>query len=142
MVLVDSSVWIEAARQTGDLSFKVGLEALLEEYEATLCSPVLLEVLGGARREDRRRLEMALNVLPFVPVTESTWNLAREHAWRYRDMGLVIPWNDILVGTLSLEHGCRVYARDRHFDQMAGVLGLRLYQAGYGGAYAADPPPP
>ncbi|MBC8040902.1 MAG: VapC toxin family PIN domain ribonuclease, partial [Opitutaceae bacterium] len=57
MVLVDSSVWIEAARRQGDLATKVALRALLDEYEAAWCSPVKLEVLGGARREERRALE-------------------------------------------------------------------------------------
>lgn len=50
MALVDSSVWIEAARRQGDLATKVALRALLDECEAALCSPVKLEVLGGARR--------------------------------------------------------------------------------------------
>ena len=56
MVLVDSSVWIEAARRQGDLGCKVALESLLEEYEAAWCSPVRLEVMGGARKEERRGL--------------------------------------------------------------------------------------
>ena len=57
MILVDSSIWIEAARRQGDLACKVALEAILEEYEAALCSPVKLEVLGGARKEERGRLQ-------------------------------------------------------------------------------------
>lgn len=138
MVLVDSSVWIEAARREGDLSCKVGLESLLEEYEATLCSPVRLEVLGGARREERRRLEGGFAVLPYVAPSDRTWRQAVLLAWKLRDAGVGVPWNDILVATLSIEHGCRVYARDRHFDLMGQHLGLRLYAPGYGGAFAPD----
>lgn len=58
MVLVDSSVWTEAARRRGDLATKMALRVLLDEYEAAWCSPVKLEVMGGARREERRALGM------------------------------------------------------------------------------------
>ena len=138
MVLVDSSVWIEAARRQGDLACKVALESLLEEYEAALCSPVRLEVLGGARKEERSRLAAGFAVIPYVPVTEPTWNLALENAWRLRDAGLQAPWNDVLIASVSIEHGCRVYARDKHFDLMAQTIGIRPYQPGYGGSFAPD----
>jgi predicted nucleic acid-binding protein len=139
MVLVDSSVWIEAARRQGDLACKVALEALLEEYEAALCSPVRLEVLGGARKEERRALAAGFAVIPYVQTTETTWNLALENGWRLRDAGVQAPWNDLLIASSSIEHGCRVYARDKHFDLMQRVLGIRLYEAGYGGSFAPEP---
>ena len=56
MVLVDSSVWIEAVRPQGDLATKVALEALLEVDGALVSGPILLEVLGGCRPADRKRL--------------------------------------------------------------------------------------
>ena len=139
MVLVDSSVWIEAARRQGDLACKVALEGLLEEYEATLCSPVRLEVLGGARKEERKALAAGFAILPYVTVTESTWNLALQNVWRLRDSGLQAPWNDVLVATVSMEHACRVYAQDKLFEAMAGLIGIRLYQPGYGGSFAPEP---
>jgi predicted nucleic acid-binding protein len=135
MVLVDSSVWIEAARRTGDLAVKVGLEGLLEEYEAAICPPVRLEVLGGARQEDRPRLNRALGILPSVPFTGSTWDNAVKHAWSLRDQGVVVPWNDLLIATLALERECRLYAKDRHFETMQPILGLALYAPGYGGSF-------
>lgn len=138
MVLVDSSIWIEAARRQGDLSCKVALETLLEEYEAALCSPVRLEVLGGARKEERSRLMADFAVIPYWPIEEDVWELALRNAWNLRDGGHTIPWNDILVASLALQKGCRVFARDQHFEVMNKVLGLRLYSAGPGGSYAPD----
>jgi predicted nucleic acid-binding protein len=52
-----------------------------------------------------------------------------------RGRGLTIPWSDVLVATLALTAGIRVYAHDRHFNLMAPVLGLDLYEPGYGGRY-------
>jgi predicted nucleic acid-binding protein len=136
VVVVDSSVWIEAARREGDLACKVALEALLEEYEATLSSPVRLEVLGGARRADRERLEGYFAVLPYHAIEERDWRAAERNSWALRDAGQAVPWNDILVASLALRLACRVYARDRHFDEMKTVLGLELYEPGPGGRFA------
>ena len=138
MVLVDSSVWIEAARRQGDLGCKVALEALLEEYEAAWCSPVKLEVLGGARREERTRLMAGFAVIPYCPIDEQIWELALRNVWKLRDAGHTVPWNDVLIASLSIHKICRVFARDRHFEVMKEVLGLRLYNPGYGGSYLAD----
>ncbi|MCP5524660.1 MAG: PIN domain-containing protein [Verrucomicrobiales bacterium] len=138
MVLVDSSIWIEAARRNGDIAVKVALEGLLEEYEATLCPPVRLEVLGGARAPERRLLSHAFSVLPWVEVTPDTWRRAVDHCWRLHDGGLSVPWNDLLIASVAVERGCRIYARDHHFDLMKPVLGLALYEPGYGGAFAPE----
>ncbi|HOB97278.1 MAG TPA: hypothetical protein PKM43_00870 [Verrucomicrobiota bacterium] len=44
----------------------------------------------------------------------------------------------ILVATVSVSRGWRVYARDRHFDAMRDVLGLRLYEPDHGGKYRRE----
>lgn len=138
MVLVDSSVWIEAIRRTGRLDVKVALEGLLEEYEAVWCGPVKLEVMGGARVEDRKRLEVWFACIPYRAMTEAIWDLAKERYWRLRDQGKTLPWSDVLIGTLAFSWGCRVYSVDGHFEIMRELLGLRAYQPGYGGKFAPD----
>ena len=138
MVLVDTSVWIEASRRTGDLAYKVGLENLLEEYEACWCSPVKLEFMGGARKEDRRRLEFYFECIPYCSVEEHHWEAAQRNAWTLRDKGHSLPSNDILIATLAIDLDYRVCAKDQHFQIMAQQLGLRLYAPGYGGRYEPD----
>lgn len=138
MVLVDSSVWIEATRRAGDIATKVGLEGLLEEYEAASCGLVLLEVLGGARKQDRERLEGFFQCIPYLPADDGLWERARRLAWRLRDAGQTIPWTDIVIASLALTQGCRVYARDGHFDAMRQVIGLRLYEPDYGGKFRPE----
>ncbi len=135
MVLVDSSIWIEASRRQGDLGAKVALEALLEEYEAATTSPVLLEVLGGARKEERSRMQEYFEVIPHVPVDAKDWENAIALAWRLRDKGHSLPWNDVLIASIALRRDLRVYAQDKHFELMGQVAGVRLYRPGYGGSY-------
>jgi hypothetical protein len=136
MVLVDSSVWIEALRRDGRLDVKLALENLLEEYEASWCGPVKLEVLGGARQQDRKALEEQFSCIPYYPMTDAAWDSAKNLAWRLRDNGLTAPWNDILIATLSRKAECRIYSIDKHFNLMyeAGA-GIVLYEPGYGGKY-------
>jgi predicted nucleic acid-binding protein len=136
MVIVDSSIWIEAARRTGDIGAKVALECLLGEYEAVLCAPVRLEVLGGARKEERQELDLGFQSIPFLQVLDKDWQAAVKNAWTLRDRGHSVPWNDILIATLAVRSGFRVFARDKHFEAMAPVLGFTLYEPGYGGSYA------
>ena len=136
MVLVDSSVWIEALRRDGNVHVKLALEALLEEYEAAWCGPVKLEVLGGARVQDRKALEEQFSCIPYFPMTDDAWDSAKEVAWRLRDKGCTAPWNDVLIATLSRKAECRVYAVDKHFDLMQrNGAGIVLYEPGYNGKY-------
>jgi hypothetical protein len=136
MVLVDSSVWIEALRRDGNVQVKLALEALLEEYEATWCGPVKLEVLGGARPQERKALEEHFSCIPYFPMTDAAWDSAKELAWRLRDKGCNTPWNDVLIATLSRKAECRVYAVDKHFDLMQrSGAGIVLYEPGYNGKY-------
>ena len=136
MVLVDSSVWIEALRRDGRLDVKLALESLLEEYEAAWCGPVKLEVLGGARAREREKLETQFSCIPYFPMKDTAWESAKNLAWRLRDRGCATPWNDVLIAALSVEAGCRIYAVDKHFELMReSGAGIRLYQPGYGGKY-------
>jgi predicted nucleic acid-binding protein len=138
MVLVDSSVWIEAARRDGSLEHKVGLEGLLDAAEAMFCGPTKLEVLGGARAQERKRMSSYFDCIPYRTVEDSAWEFAKECAWRLRDKGHSLPSMDILIGSLSLQWACRVYAKDQHFEIMGDVLGIRLYTPGSGGKFQPD----
>lgn len=136
MVLVDSSVWIEALRREGDLRVKLALENLLEEYEAAFCGPVKLEILGGARPHEREQLEAHFNCIPYLPMTDDAWDWAKHLSWRLRDRGCVTPWNDVLIAALARNAICRIYAVDKHFEMIRDSGGgIVLYEPGYGGAY-------
>ncbi len=135
MVLVDSSVWIESLRRKGRLEVKLAIEGLLEEYEAMWCSPVRIEVLGGARREERRALGEYFAVIPYRACTEKDWDRAVSLAWQLRDRGLTVPWLDVVIATLALQDGQRLYALDAHFESIAEIAGLQLYRPGYGGGF-------
>ena len=135
MVLVDSSAWIEALRRNGDIRVKLAIEGLLDAYEAQWCSPVRLEVIGGARIEERARLGAHFSVIPYRPCREDDWERAVALAWRLRGKGLTVPWLDVLIAAIAIHDGVRLYAVDRHFEEIARHSGLLLYRPGYGGSF-------
>ncbi len=138
MVLVDSSAWIEGLRRKGSLEVSLALEALLEAYEAQWCSPVRLEVLGGARKEERARLGRHFSIIPYRPAREDDFERATALAWRLRDGGLTVPWLDILIAAIAIHDNVRLYTLDAHFEMIASKTVLRLYRPGYGGAFAPE----
>jgi predicted nucleic acid-binding protein len=135
MVLVDSCIWIEAAKRQGDLLVKLALEALLTEGVAAFCGPVKLEVLGAVRQERRDSFSRRMNIVPYIPMPETLWDEAVRLSWRLRDTGLTVPWNDILIANLGLSRELRVYSIDGHFQKISTATGLVLYQPGYGGKF-------
>lgn len=135
MVMVDSSVWIEALRKKGDLHAKLALEKLLDAYEAGMCTPIRLEVLGGVRKEERKRIGHYLSIIPYRSVSEKDWEHAITVAWTARNNGLSLPWMDVLIASVCLQENYRLYTLDRHFYKLAEFLPLALYQPGYGGNY-------
>jgi len=138
MVLVDTSAWVAFFRRDGPLETKLAVNALLDEYEATLCGPVEMEFLGGAAPRERPRIQAWFDILPYLPNDQKLWRKAATAYADLRSSGFTIPWNDVLVATLALESGHRVYATDRHFENMANVLPLRLYRPGYNGGFTPD----
>jgi predicted nucleic acid-binding protein len=138
MVLVDTSVWIEMHRRDGRDDVKLALQGLLDAYEATICGPVEMEFLGGARPHERERLQAWCNVLPYLRNHQTLWRKAAVNFALLRAKGIHTPWNDVLIATLSQEAQCRIYACDQHFELMAPVLNLFLYKPGYLGMYVDE----
>lgn len=138
MVIVDTSAWIEFFRRDGELKTKLALKSLLDEYEATLCGPVEMEFLGGARPAERPKLQAWFDIVPYLSNDQKLWRQAATHYGALRAEGLTVPWNDVLIATIAMESGHRVYSVDKHFDAMAAILPLRLYVPGYNGGFARE----
>lgn len=138
MVIVDTSAWIEFFRREGDLQVKLAVKALLDEYEATLCGPVEMEFLGGARPRERERIKKWFDIVPYLPNDQKLWRKVADTYAKLRAGGLTAPWNDVIIATLTLEQGCRVYSVDKHFTAMPDHIPIRLYEPGYNGGYAPE----
>jgi len=135
MVLVDSSVWIELFKKKGDLFTSIAVENIVEEMQACFCGIVKLEVLGGARENEKATISNLFSLVPYIQQPEATWNETVSFQWKVRKCGLNIPWSDAVIATLANKHGHRIYARDKHFTALADLGLIALYTPGYGGSY-------
>lgn len=135
MVLVDSCCWIEATRKQGSIEVKAAVRGLLKEFQALLCAPVELEVLGGARASERVRMQSYFDILPYCTSDHKIWQKSKETAWKLKDKGITMPWNDIIIATVACQYNYRIYSIDKHFPIMAKALNFHLYTPGYGGRY-------
>ncbi|MES2996198.1 MAG: PIN domain-containing protein [Verrucomicrobiota bacterium] len=139
MVIVDTSAMVEFFREKGDAYVKLAVRALFLKYEATLCGPVEMEFLGGARLNEIGHIRSWFNILPYIRNDQKLWRKAAGNFAKLKSDGITAPWNDVLIATIAMESECRVYAVDKHFDSMAGIFTeLRLYSPGYGGMYNPD----
>lgn len=138
MVLVDTSAWIEFHRKDGKPEVKMAMVGLLSVMEATICGPVEMEFLGGARPEERSRIQAEWALIPYLRNDQKIWRKAGDNFSKLRKSGLNVPWNDVLIATLTIEADCRIYSVDKHFEAMAPLLGFSLYQPGYNGIFRPE----
>ncbi len=135
MVLVDSSVWIELFRRDGDLAVSLAVENLVAEFAAVLCGPVKMEVLGGARPHEEKRIRALFDLVPYLPESEKLWDQTAQFYQRLRNAGLTVPWVDAMIVGIAARRGCLVYAKDRHFVEMERLGFVKLYVPGPGGRF-------
>jgi hypothetical protein len=138
MVIIDTSAWVEFFRRDGDPHVKLAVKGLLEVFEGALCGPVEMEFIGGARVNEMERIRAWFDLVPYVRNDLKIWREAAVNFSKLKAEGHTIPWNDILIATIVKSNSLRVYAKDKHFETMAEVLGVMIYQPGYNGMYNAE----
>ena len=125
MVLVDTSIWIEVFRRPTRLR----LDAVVDFDDIVTCLPVLQEVLQGFA--DERAFTVARDAMHALPIVEAPLETTvfDEAVALYRSArraGLTVRSGvDCLIAACALRHGLVVLHRDRDYDALAQVSGLR-----------------
>lgn len=126
MILVDSSIWVEGLRRSGDPRVKLRLSNLLDDGVVLTCPPVRLEILGAAKKQERRTLDGYFKDIPSLEASEEIWSSAILLSRSLRDRRYAIPWNDILISATAVHYDVPVYSKDNHFRQIQRVIQLKL----------------
>ena len=122
MIVVDTSVWIDAHRRPSGATATT-LKALLDADEVALALPVRLELMAGVSRRDRAALARALSGLPVIRPSDETWNLIERWVSIAADRGQRFGQSDWLIAALTHEIGGLVWSLDEDF---AGLERLKL----------------
>jgi tRNA(fMet)-specific endonuclease VapC len=130
-VILDSSVLIEAERQRLDVSrFLKNIAAKIGEREAALYAISVAELAYGIARAntpERQQVRRAFlddlkATLPVYPITAETGELVGKINAERSQNGIMIPFDDLLIGTCALALGYAVATRNvRHFQKIPGL---------------------
>ena len=119
-VLVDSSLWVQQLRKSGDAPKRDRVNALLESGEAAWCPPVRLELWRGVTSDvERKTLRRYEALLPSYEIRPEVWDRAIQLAARARSAGLTVPLADLLIYACARLNGLDVAHDDSHFDELA-----------------------
>lgn len=127
MIVVDTSVWVEAFRNPAAPAAVV-LRSLIDADQAWVALPVRLELSAGLRRDLRPVVRRALSALPVVVPTEQTWQTVERWVDIAADAGQRFAIIDLLIAALADELAGLVWSLDRDFERMAELGFARLYQ--------------
>lgn len=126
MILVDSSCWVEALRPNGDQVVRDTVDAWLTEGRVAICAPVFAEVLRGIRKPDVRKVRRTLESLHYLETLDQDWREVIRCARALSDRAQHVPLVDLAVALVTYRNGAELAHCDRHFDQIAKVVPVRL----------------
>ena len=126
MIVVDTSVWVSALRDSSGRPART-LAQLLDADQVALPVPVRTELLAGASRRDRPPLRRALSALPLVYPADDIWKTIDRWAERAAYAGQRFSLGDLLIGALTAEVGALVWSLDDDFARMEKLKLIERY---------------
>jgi predicted nucleic acid-binding protein len=119
-ILADTSVWIEFFRPKSEAGNK--LEELIAGNSVWTSGVVLYELTQGVKSESEKKYILDIfSSLQYVEMTAALWQKAGDLSASLKGKGIKLPFSDILIGTVAIEHDLSVFTLDKHFERMPGV---------------------
>lgn len=132
MILADTSAWVEYDRATGSPADLRLTNLIADEGPLAVTDPVVMEVLAGARTDQReadlRRLLLRFDLLRFDAAAD--FHGAARIYRRCRRAG-VTPRGliDCMIASVTLRTDAVLLAHDVDMDRVAEVIGMEMDDA-------------
>jgi predicted nucleic acid-binding protein len=124
VILIDTSIWVEADRHPSSVDGRE-LRDLIDRDEVATTDIVVAEVLQGAPTDQKfRELARRLEGAHFFHASRGTWSAAARLSFELRRQGQATGLSDLLVASVALENDLPIYAIDTDFQR---VPQLKLY---------------
>ena len=129
MILADSSAWVEFDRATGSPVDRRMIALIASAGPLAVTEPVLMEVLAGARNDQRevdlRRLLVRCELLAFDVAAD--FEAAAKIYRQCRNVG-VTPRGivDCMIAAVARRRGATLLASDVSLDRVACVVGIGM----------------
>ena len=121
-ILPDTCAWIDFFRgRPTPLAETLG-ESLLR-VEVFTCGAVLYELLQGIKNPgEEEQVKNGLQALSYLEMTRDLWSSSAQLSSQLRASGHTLPFSDIMIAAIALNHGCAVLTIDRHFEVIPGLI--------------------
>jgi predicted nucleic acid-binding protein len=132
VILADTSAWVEFDRATGSRVDQRLTDLIRADGPLAVTEPVIMEVVAGARTDDReadlRRLLLRFTLLDFDSVAD--FDAAANIYRRCRRAG-VTPRGmvDCMITSVALRHRATLLAADVDLSRVATIVGIDLDDA-------------
>jgi predicted nucleic acid-binding protein len=132
VILVDTSAWVEYDRASGSAVDERLAELIAGDDGVAVTEPVIMEVVAGARSDERerdlRRLLLRFDLLRFDSAVDFDAAARIYRACRQEGVtprGLI----DCMIASVAHRHGVALLTRDADVNRIADVVGIELDQA-------------
>ena len=123
-VLIDTNIYSLAMR--GDPEIVRTLQAMPHIGFSVISAGELLSGFKGGSREADNRSELNRFLdsprVELYPVDADTADFYAEILDRLRQQGTPVPTNDIWIAATVFQRGLKIFTRDRHFKNVAGLV--------------------
>lgn len=132
MILADTSAWVEYDRATDSAVDRRLTELIADEGPLAVTEPVIMEVVAGARSDDReadlRSLLLRFHLLPFDVAVD--FDAAASIYRQCRQVG-VTPRGliDCMIASVARRNQATLLAADSDLSRVATVVGINLDDA-------------
>jgi predicted nucleic acid-binding protein len=132
VILADTSAWVEYDRATGSAVDRRLTELISTDGPLAVTEPVIMEVVAGARSDDResdlRRLLLRFELLGFDAAADFD---AAARIYRSCRRAGVTPRGmvDCMIASVARRHRARLLAHDADLSRVARVVGIEMDDA-------------
>lgn len=123
--LVDSSAWVDFLR--GDRAAVGRVGELLDEGAATVCGPVVAEVVSGARGvAEHALLKELFGGLEWLGDPAGLWPRVADYRFALTRGGFRAGLVDLAIAMAAFDSGLPLLTRDRGFARIRTVVPIEL----------------
>lgn len=127
-VLVDTSCWIAAVRDSEGFEFSI-IKNLVRRDRVVTSSLIIAELLKGSRgnKEIRFMVEEFLEI-PLVKGLDLLGVKIGRLGFRLKKRGYTLATIDLALSVLAIENNLLLYSLDHHFEMIAEQSSLKLFK--------------
>jgi hypothetical protein len=125
-ILIDTSVWIEFFRDASSPAAEK-TEKILDEDEVFVPKMVLAELIQGAKSlKEIGVIDGFFEAFLIIDQNDDTWVKAGRLAYDLKKKGTTIPLSDCYLAVIALQHKCKVFTLNRHFQDIGSLVDIIL----------------